>query len=94
MNRHQHRSNNTVLRAPPGVPHEECFALPITRLQYADGERAVASYWMPTPTELALLNAGRAVRLSVMGDTHPPLYIGVDGDGTLPGVEDPCPSTA
>jgi hypothetical protein len=33
--------------------------------------------------ELQLLNDGKAVRLSVLGRTHPPLALGVDGDGLL-----------
>jgi len=83
MNRHQHPSNNAVLGAPPGMPIDECNALPITRITYACGTPAVVSYWMPTPAELALMNEGRAVRLSVLGTTHPPLMLGVDGDGVL-----------
>ncbi len=84
MNRHQHPSNNGVLGAPPGVPAEECGALPITRVMFMPGEQpAVASYWMPTPAELELLNAGKAVRLSILGHTHAPLYVGVDGDGLI-----------
>ena len=83
MDRHQHPTNNDVLGAPPGVPIDECNALPITRIQYSDGTPAVASYWRPTPAELALLAAGAAVRLVVLGTTHPPLMLGVDGDGVL-----------
>lgn len=84
MNRHQHPSNNDVLGAPPGVPADQCGALPITRVVFTPGgQHAVASYWMPTAAELALLNAGKAVRLSVIGRTHPPLYVGVDGDGLI-----------
>lgn len=83
MDRHQHPTNNDVLGAPPGVPIDECNALPITRIQYSDGTPAVASYWLPTPDELALLNRGFAVRLTVLGNTHPPLMLGVDGDGVL-----------
>lgn len=81
MNRYQHPSNNAVLGAPAGMPIDECNALPITRIQYSDGTPAVASYWKPTPDELALLNRGQAVRLTVLGGTHPPLMLGVDGDG-------------
>ena len=83
MDRHQHPTNNDVLGAPPGVPIDECNALPITRIQYSDGTPAVASYWRPTPAELALLAQGAAVRLTVLGATHPPLMLGVDGDGVL-----------
>ena len=82
MNRHQHLSNNDILGAPKGVDIETCSALPITRVQWPDtGEFGVVSYWMPTPEELQRLNQGQAVRLSVIGHTHPPLLLGVDGDG-------------
>lgn len=84
MNRHQHHSNNDVLRAPPGVPIEECMALAITRIEYPDGTPAVASYWMPTADELARLNAGKAVAMVVLGRTHPPVFLAVDGDESLP----------
>ena len=65
------------------MPIDECNALPITRIQYSDGTPAVASYWKPTADELALLNRGQAVRLTVLGTTHPPLMLGVDGDGLI-----------
>jgi hypothetical protein len=84
MNPHQHLSNNDVLGAPPGVPIDQCAALPITRVIFTpSGQHAVASYWLPTAEELQLLNAGQAVRLSVVGRTHPPVYVGVDGDGLI-----------
>lgn len=84
MNRHQHHSNNDVLGAPPGVPIDECHALPITRVIWQDtGGHGVVSYWLPTPDELALLNSGAAVRLTVLGRTHAPLALGVDGDGVM-----------
>jgi hypothetical protein len=84
MNRHQHPSNNDVLGAPPGATADECQALPITRVVWPEQRlQGVVSYWMPTAAELALLNAGAAVRLSVLGRTHPPLAVGVDGDGLI-----------
>lgn len=83
MNRHQHPSNNAILGAPAGMPIDECAALPVTRIYYSDGTPAVASFWKPTPDELALLNRGQAVRLTVLGGTHPPLVLGVDGDGFI-----------
>lgn len=60
---------------------DECNALPITRVQYEDGTPAVLSYWRPTEAEIALIVGGHPVRLSVLGATHPPLMLGVDGDG-------------
>ena len=83
MKKMQHRTNNDVLGAPPGTPIEECEALPITRLRFEDGTRGVASYWTPSEDELALLKRGAAVRLIVLGTTHAPLILGVDGDGLL-----------
>jgi hypothetical protein len=83
MNRHHYPSNNAVLGAPQGMPIEQCSALPVTRLQYECGTRGVASFWMPTPEELKRLQAGLAVRLVVLGDTHPPVHIAVDGDGLI-----------
>ena len=35
------------------------------------------SAWMPTPDELVRLNAGEPVYLSVWGNGHPPVYVGV-----------------
>lgn len=77
MNAIQHPSNNRVLGAPPGVPIEECRALPITDTEL-NGYPAVASFWRPEPEELAALNAGKAVVLVVAGHTHPPLFVGVE----------------
>lgn len=84
MNRHQHPSNNAVLGAPPGTPINECSALPITRVTWTDpGIEGVVSYRMPTTAELQLLNNGQAVRLTILGRTHAPLALGVDGDGVM-----------
>lgn len=79
----QHQSNNAVLGAPLGMGADECTALPITRILYADGTPAVASFWKPSAFELALINSGRTIRLTVLGTTHAPLMLGVDGDGEL-----------
>lgn len=84
MMRQQHRSNNDVLRAPAGMTIEECSALAVTRIQYEDGTPAVASYWLPTGEELARLNEGKPIALVVLGRTHPPLFLAVDGDASLP----------
>lgn len=83
MNRYQHHSNNAVLGAPPGMSIDECNALPITRIQYTDGAHAVASYWQPSSFELELIARGRPIRLVILGTTHAPLMLGVDGDGEL-----------
>lgn len=80
----EHPSNNDVLGAPKGTTVDECQALPITRVVWPDQRvQGVVSYWLPTPDELRLLRAGATVRVSVIGRTHPPLAVGVDGDGLL-----------
>ena len=80
----QHPSNNDVLRPPPGVSNDECRPLAITRVIYEPSNlQAVVSYWKPSADELRLLNEGRAVYMSCWGQTHPPIAIGVDGDGRL-----------
>lgn len=33
------------------------------------------SWWEPTPEELAELNAGGCVRLTVVGQVHPPVAV-------------------
>lgn len=79
MNPVQHPSNNDVLAAPPGVPIDECRPLYITRVRFTNGTPAVWSYWQPSQAERALIAAGAPVRLSILGNTHPPLHISVDG---------------
>jgi hypothetical protein len=80
MNRTQHPTNNDVLGAPPGTPIDQCGALPITRIVYPDGTPCVVSFWRPTPAELARLNAGSPVALFVLGSTHAPVAMLVDGE--------------
>lgn len=80
MNAIQHPSNNDVLVAPLGVTIEDCTALKITRAHYADGTPIVISYWQPDADELARLNAGKPVAITIWGNTHAPIWLGVDGD--------------
>lgn len=75
----QHITNNDVLGAPKGQTIEQCAALPITRSVYEDGTPAVVSYWEPTQEEIIQLLAGKLIRLTILGTTHAPVQIGVDG---------------
>jgi hypothetical protein len=75
----QHQSNNDVLRAPTGATVEECRPLAITRVQYGNGTNGVWSYWRPSEAERAAIASGALVQMCAMGQTHPPVYIGVDG---------------
>lgn len=76
MNIHQHPTNNSVLAAPHGASIEQCRALPVTRLQYPDGQ-AVRSYWHPTDAERQAIANGHPIAVEVWGTTHPPMYVGV-----------------
>ncbi|MEX0142039.1 hypothetical protein MRBLMS1_002883 [Massilia sp. LMS1-1-1.1] len=80
MQKIQHSSNNGVLGAPAGWDQAElpCNALPIARTHVGD-LAAVVSYWRPDAEELAVLNAGGAVQLWVVGATMPPVMLDVDG---------------
>ena len=53
---------------------EEYFALAILD-EEVDGVNHMTSVWEPTPKELAQLNAGGAVRLTILGRVHPPVMI-------------------
>jgi hypothetical protein len=75
----QHPSTNKVLVAPPGVSRKECGSLPVTNVIYEGNIPGVWSYWRPNEEELKALNAGKCVRVSVIGETQPMMSVGVDG---------------
>ena len=75
----QHPSNNAVLAAPPGSTVDECRPAPITRTVYQDGTNTVTTYWLPTAAEREAIAAGALVRVEVMGQTMPPMFVGADG---------------
>lgn len=82
MNKVQHPSNNRVLGAPEGWDQGAlpCSALAITDIDW-EGVPAIVSFWAPTVEELALLNAGHPVALSVCGRTMPPVSLFVGSKG-------------
>lgn len=53
---------------------EEYYALAILD-EVIDGVPQMTSVWEPTPRELAMLQDGGAVRLTILGTTHPPVMI-------------------
>lgn len=53
---------------------DEYFALAILD-EVVDGQNHMTSVWEPTPKELADLNAGGAVRLTILGTGHPPVML-------------------
>ena len=64
------------LGAPPGWDHDsdlgECMPLPIMR-----DENGLTSMWVPDSDELAALNAGAAVQLTIMAPVHPVVSVQV-----------------
>lgn len=79
MNHIQHTSNNAVFGAPTGWDQKElpCDALPVTRTTLG-GIPCLESYWRPTESELAELNAGGYVVLSIIGNSMPPVALRTD----------------
>ena len=66
-----------ALGAPPGWTPEtsgDCGCLRIRDEMNGDLP-VMVSAWEPTPAELAVLNAGGKVYLSVVGTGHPPVWI-------------------
>lgn len=57
---------------------DEYYALAILD-EVVDGNPQMTSVWEPTPKELADLNAGGAVRLTILGTGHPPVMITTQG---------------
>jgi hypothetical protein len=51
--------------------------LPIKDDKLEDGTPMMLSAWEPTPLELAILNAGGKIVLSVIGSAHPPVSLNV-----------------
>jgi hypothetical protein len=41
------------------------------------GTPCMVTAWMPTPDELAALNAGAPIHLRIVGNAHPPVMMGV-----------------
>lgn len=48
------------------------------------GTPAMVTAWLPTPEELALLNAGASVHVRILGTGHPPIMVDV---GPVPPTE-------
>lgn len=44
---------------------------------------AMVTAWLPTPDELAALNAGAAVHVRILGNMHPPIMVDVGSPPAL-----------
>ncbi len=49
----------------------------IVKLDNGDEVSTMVSAWTPTPGELAALNAGASIHVSLWGQSHPPIMLGV-----------------
>lgn len=61
---------------------DEYHALAV-RDEVIAGINHMTSLWEPTPAELAQLNAGGHVRLTILGNGHPPVMITTQGPPDL-----------
>lgn len=71
--------HTNVLGAPPNwdeTKHGSCGALPV-RVSDFQGLMSMTSAWRPTEEELARLNAGAPVHLTVVSGSHPPVIVAV-----------------
>jgi hypothetical protein len=57
---------------------DEYYALAILD-EVVEGQAQMTSVWEPTLKELADLNAGGAVRLTILGKHHPPVMLTTQG---------------
>lgn len=74
---------NLVLGKPSNWTDRECGSLHAYR-DTADGVTITTSAWKPTPDELAAINSGATVYLTVWGQAHPPVSVWVRFPYALP----------
>lgn len=75
------------LGAPAGWDRDKdgrCLGLPIRDDESDGGLPLMTSAWTPTPEELARLNAGASIHLTIVGRAHPPVAVEV---GQSPGED-------
>ena len=77
MNAENFPEANDVLKAPPGVPGDRCYDLPIHRYTSPDGHGpgGIVSCWRPTKEDIKRIALGEPIYLHVEGKTHPPLLL-------------------
>lgn len=68
------RGHNFTYTAPQGV--DNCQDLRV-RVDHFRDIRIISSAWFPTPEELAALNAGEPIVLSIYGADHPVVSVSV-----------------
>lgn len=67
-----------------GLPlRDETFDCPVN----GRGTPRMVTAWLPTPDEIAAINAGAPIHLTVLGSVHPPVMLGV-GVAPAPTADD------
>lgn len=69
-----------VFNAPHGwrpTRDGDCAGLPV-RITRDEHHTMMTSFWRPSPDDLAALNAGACVSLTVLGLSHPVVALGVE----------------
>jgi len=68
------------LGAPQGWDPDKdgtCGGLPIRDEPHSPGVNRMVSSWLPTPEEIALIQAGAPIHLLIVGSAHPPVAVSV-----------------
>lgn len=79
MEIYKHSSCNATLGVGPELAAKGVVPLPVNRSNEG-GVDMVQSFWLPDPVELAAINAGHSIVLTVWGDTHTPVKLEVARD--------------
>lgn len=73
---------NCTFHAPPDLTDTQCGGLRALNTRVAggscDGAPLIVTAWQPTPEELAALNAGQPIFLSVLAAGLPPHFLTTD----------------
>ena len=79
----RHPETNIDLGKPAGWDDQvngECVTLPAVQAVTTDGLHVYHTFYDPTPEQLARLNAGQPVRLSIYSRSHPVISIDARDD--------------
>jgi hypothetical protein len=72
--------HNNVLKKPDdwdAAKFGECVDLHVKAFRTEEGLAQLQSTWLPSPQELALLQAGCPIILTIIGTQHPPVRVEV-----------------
>jgi len=66
-------NTNSILKAPSGS--DNVVDLPVTRLEYQGGAKAIESCWELSKEELEKIKVTGRIFFVCMGETHPPILL-------------------